>query len=442
MEEVPQEKGQEEKGQSAPKYKKEIQKEIQLAAAETLGETEDNEDSADPNENAKSSKAPIQKHKKFKLSPLLKFLVLATVIVTGIFAYLLYKYPPQIIKKKEEEPPVVVTRPEPENPRKTYSNDIYKFQVEYNTDKHEFKQTAAETGQLTQIWIVGKETQPEEIKEETELTTGYLVKISVFEGIDRDVKDLAQRKREKYALECPTVAEVSRVATRSIDGQEAKGFEVINCPQNYVETFARYKGNIIEITQVYRGDLGFKQSYRAQTEAIVRSFGWIRDPYEEPNIEIVENEDYRIRLIHPRLDTSCCSVTVPSLEGLEKIVVLADPGNKDKEGNVRDRFGVFAVSKKGKTFELFLNEQKQALIQEFRVVEERNPTDLAEEKILIDGNDAFKLKNYAWWGEVIYMESPVTEHFLVFVIPNSAGESFRNTIDEILNSVEFFGPEE
>lgn len=376
--------------------------------------------------------------KKLKVSPLLIILGILIFIVAGVFIYLVATSDP-ILKRKEPEPepPVVITEPEPENPVKTVVSDEFNFSVEYNEDLHDFEKIASFSSEPVQFLISHKGSKQGELEIESDLVDGYIVKILAFRGIEREILDLAQRKKTKFTLECPGIVEIGNTYRRAIDGVEVVSFEVINCPQNYIVNFAEFKGNIIEIDQIYRGDLGFKQSYRAQTQEIVDTFTWSRDPEEDPEIESFEDVNYQISFIHPVLDTKCCAVTPPSIENLNKIVVLADPSRTDAEGNVLDKVGIYALDSKSKSFELFLNEQKQALIQEYRVVEEKAPTNLTEKDILIGGSDAVRLENYAWWGDIIYMKHPKKNAFLIFVIPDGISKSFSNTIEEVFETFIF-----
>ena len=387
--------------------------------------------------------APEIPKKSPHISLIWKILIPIFAIFIGVFAYLAITEKPIAGNGKKEEnitPPVVVI-PEPENPFKTFTSDQYKFSIEYNTGKHLFSQRKAFSDQPTYFQIASNENRPEKIEIDTDLEKdledGYLVKISVYENIDRDIEELISRKREKFAIDCPIPAEIGNVYTRNIDGNEAKTFEVKNCPQDYVINLTKFKENIIEITQIYRGDIGFKQSYRAQTETIFSGIKWIRDPQEEPTIAVYKNDEFGIEFLHPRLDTKCCSVTHPSIENLTKLVVLGDPKSKDKDGQIVNKFGVFGYQEEGKSFELFLNEQKQSLIQEYEVVEGKNPVGLEENKVLISGYEALQLKNYAWWGEVTYMKHPFRENFLIFVLPNGVTDEFRVIVENMLKDFTF-----
>ncbi|HDQ88700.1 MAG TPA: hypothetical protein ENN92_00955 [candidate division WWE3 bacterium] len=108
---------------------------------------------------------------------------------------------------------------------------------------------------------------------------------------------------------------------------------------------------------------------------------------------------------------------------------------------VKNKFGIFATARNKKSFELFLNEQKQALIQEYKVVEGKNPTNLLESKVIMGNKEGVKLTNYAWWGTVIFVDHSDVDAFLVFVIPNGVSKEFEGVINTILNSVKFLQKE-
>ncbi|MBD3365987.1 hypothetical protein GF360_01440 [candidate division WWE3 bacterium] len=394
--------------------------------------------------NQKASPKGNQKQKKrFHMSFLLKLLLLGAAAFLAVFAYLVITQNPAVMRDElEPEEPQVITKPELENPIKTYTSEKFKFSIQYNTDIHEFERRAAFSTQPPQFVITHQGANQADLDTEKDLTDGYIVKISAYENPGIDALVSAQRKREKFTLECPEITEVREIYSRNIDGAEAKSFEVINCPQNYVENFIGFGDDVLEITQIYRGDIGFKQSYRAQTDEIVRNFKLLRDPEEAPEIASFESLEYQLSFIHPVLNAKCCSVTAPSIEGLEKVVVLADASETDEEGNVLNKLGIFAYPSKGKSFDLFLNEQKQALIQEFKIVEEENPTNLREEVVSVGGRDAYKLVNYAWWGDIVFLEHPNANYFLVFVIPEDATEDFSAVVGEIFASFGFVVEEE
>ena len=332
----------------------------------------------------------------------------------------------------------IVTRLDPESPEKTFVSDKFKFSVGYNTDLHELQTRSAFSSEPPQFLIIHKgESQEDDIKTDADLLDGYIVKISVYEGVNKEVLELAQRKREKYLLECLDATLLGDLYKRNVDGNEAQSFEVVNCPQDFIENFTEFRGNIVEITQIYRGDIGFKQSYRAQTEEILRSFKWLRDPEEEPDIASFRSEEYQLEFIHPVLDVNTTSVTPPSIENLAKVVVLADSVRKNENGEALDKIGIFAVPKGSKSFTLFVNEQKQSLIQEYRVVEEKNPIGLSEEIVSIGGVDGLKLVNYAWWGEVIYLDHPNANYFLVFVLPDGVSDDFQEVLPDIFDTFVF-----
>jgi hypothetical protein len=59
--------------------------------------------------------------------------------------------------------------------------------------------------------------------------------------------------------------------------------------------------------------------------------------------------------------------------------------------------------------------------------------------VQIGGYDAYKLVNYAWWGDVIYMNHPNSDadYFLVFVMPNGVSEDFKSVINGVLKTFDF-----
>jgi len=398
-----------------------------------------------PEKEAEQVPESLKKKSGFNPSFLVKLIIFATLALLLLLGIKFLISQSNILNNgigesetEESTTSAIITKPEIESPEKTFTSDEFKFSVDYNTDLHELRTHSAFSFEPPQFLIIHKgESQEDDIKVEADLLDGYIVKISIYEDVDKEVLELAQRKREKYLLECSDVASIGSLYKRNIDGNWAQSFEVVNCPQDFIENFTVFKGNIVEITQIFRGDIGFKQSYKAQTEEILRSFKWLRDPEEEPDIATFRSEEYQLEFIHPVLELNAASVTPPSIENLVKVVVLVDPARKNEAGEVLDKVGIFAVPKGSKSFALFINEEKQSLIQEYKVVEGKNPTGLSEEVVLIGGVDGLKLVNYAWWGEVIYLDHPTADYFLIFVLPDGISDEFVEVLSEIFDTFVF-----
>ena len=144
-----------------------------------------------------------------------------------------------------------------------------------------------------------------------------------------------------------------------------------------------------------------------------------------------------MEFIHPVLEENASEMAKQKIQNLVKVTVLADPTRKNEAGEVLDKVGIFAVPKGSKSFVLFINEEKQSLIQEYKVVEGKSPMGLSEEVVLIGGVDGLKLVNYAWWGEVIYLDHPNADCFLVFVLPDGISDEFETVLSEIFDTFVF-----
>jgi len=82
----------------------------------------------------------------------------------------------------------IVISPEQESPEKTFTSDKFKFSVDYNTDLHDLQTRSAFSSEPPQFLIIHKgESQKDDIKTDADLLDGYVVKISVYEGVDKDI---------------------------------------------------------------------------------------------------------------------------------------------------------------------------------------------------------------------------------------------------------------
>jgi hypothetical protein len=391
-----------------------------------------------------TQKEPVRRMgKKVKIAFVWKILIPITLILSAIFLYLAITMDiiPILQKPKEEALNTpITTNPEPIDPIKVFESEQYMISFAYNSDKHSFSQKSAFSTQPAYFLISAKQNLPQEIADEKDLQDGYFVKISVFEDIERNITDLAERKIEKFKLECPSQREIGDIYPKQIDGLETISFEIKNCDQSFVMNFAVFEDLVFEIAQVYKGDIGFEQNYKAQTEEIISTLKWLRKAQEKPATTVLKNTTYLMEIEHPWLNEECCDVIKPSIEGMKKIAILADSGStnatKDIE-DIVDKLGIFVVPKNLKTFELFINEQKQALIQEYKVVEGKNPTDLEETRVAIGNKEGIKLVNYAWWGTVIYVDHTESDTFVILVIPNETTPEFDNTLTTIFENIKF-----
>ncbi len=381
--------------------------------------------------------AKIPKRKGELKTPALIIVFLLLALITAAL-YILSQDPQPETQIDEDPPEIIITKdPQEITTLRTYQNDVYGLSVEYDTDIHRLRERVPSSDQISIARIEYLQNRPENLEKETDLEEGYLLKIAVFEGIDREIQDLIERKKEKFKVECPAQATIGKTYSTTIDGIDGSSFEVINCPQDYIVNLINFGGRVFEITQVYRGDIGFKQSYKAQTESLIDTVSWYREKEFEKTESTIRNTRYGIEITHPLLDIECCEVTQPSLENLTKIAVLANFIEGQDPRQVSDKFGVFGYDGDRISFDLFLNQQKQTLIQEYRVVEEKDPTGLRESRVFVGGQEALKLQNYAWWGELTYVEHPFSEKFIIIVVPHGISSSFSETIERIQENINF-----
>ncbi len=351
----------------------------------------------------------------------------------------------------QPEEPVQPTQPQPEptepveptidsNEIVEYISDNFEFSI-----KHRAKARVLEPGsfnvQLETYQVIydgaGQDTQ---ITGPENVTDGYLFSLTVHKDIiNRDIDDIAVEKRNRYLVSCDDTAIISNVAERTIANRTAKTFKVENCGVNYIQSFFIRGNDLFEFNQVYRGDIGVRQVYESETNEIVELFKIINTIQPTPidTWSVYETTGFRFR--HPTaLDATCCTLRGPISDKIAKRIVLADP--KSLEGSDGTLFNGFAVYTEvltgGVTKEIYIENQRKLLAENYRVIIGKNPV-TSEETLNVGGKVATYLKGYAWWGNMLFMDGVKTGEIIVFVTTEIDPGAFDPTFREILNTFEY-----
>lgn len=333
-------------------------------------------------------------------------------------------------------------RPEDEKTEtlETYINNKYGFSFRYPKELN-FAQQDTDEEKITQFALVysGK-NQQNTVETDRDLVDGYIFKVRIHETIDTDAQEIARRKKEKLLSDCPTIAKASELAETYIDKTPAYKFEIKNCPQTYIQTFALKYNKVFEFVQVYRGDLGFDQAYATKTNDILKTFKFLRDESPpESDKALFKSDEYTFTFTHPKLNTTCCTITGPTSESAQNLATLADLEDTRQKFN---GIGLFVEKNPNNlTFEAYINEQKQTLIKEYRVIVGTNPQ-TSEKIVNVGGITGIRLDGYAWWGDVVYLQLPQKSvgrppQFLIIVKAEVKDGDFEETFNEILDSFDF-----
>ncbi len=332
-------------------------------------------------------------------------------------------------QENDETPEVrVTTTPALQvNPITEVRLEDFGIKIEYNTEKQVFEQLGTDT-----IVIRGKDTEPAKSMGDN-LQKGYVVEIKKLGPVGTyNLQELATRKAQELQKTCPEKAEITQPWATTLQGEPSFAIKADRCDKTIIVNYVTAGNAVYRVVRAFQGDLGIKQQYQSETVRIMNSLDWLYK-YDKPELQTYRSWEFGISLKHPWLDTQCCDVTEPLVENINKIVVLADPNNKNS-----NRFGVFGgIRRSGQNLEYIVNEQKTKLVQEYKAVKGILPKGLEERKLIIGGEEAIELRNYAWWGNLIYA-TPSNKHTLiVFVIPNEATPEFREVINQILKTVKF-----
>jgi len=286
--------------------------------------------------------------------------------------------------------------------------------------------------------------QDEGLITETNLSDGYIFKVTVNTNPEnRSLLDLTQNKKSSFAFNCPDLAEISDITATKIDGLAAQTFSVINCNSDFKVTFVVSKNFVYEIDQIFRGDIGFKQKYETDTDEIVLSLKIDRElpPPEDPIVTFASTA-HGFSFMHPRFNTECCQVPSPiygNFLNTGRFHFVDTSLGVPEKNKPFDGFGIFVDINGGETpmpFETYLDNEKKALLEDYRIITGRNP-DESEEKIKIGGVEAVLLKGYAWWGDVIMLQIPNTSRVMLISKTEFLPGSFRDVFNDIMNSFTF-----
>lgn len=401
-----------------------------------------------PPEKGKGDAKPVKKKKK----PLLFILILTFLVFLlggGYYIYSTYGgfsiQPPVVEPEPEPEPeptPQPQPEPEPEPETQVYTNTEFEFRFEYPLNASYGEQNPFSNDPSYFFVAHAGERQESEILSEKDIVDGYMFKIVVHKDVlNTDLNKFISDKRKLFAVNCYTYTEISDVFDATLSTAFGKTFNVINCDQDYIETIVLRDDFIFEIVQVYRGDLGFKQKYKSITDEIYSSFVFTNTlkPTPVDSWSTYQASDARLTFKYPQLlSQTCCTVSGPVLGKSSKLVVFGDAEGKSQSVETSfNGFGVYNVMNENRIpFEDYVEEQKQALIENYRVVIGRNPT-TTEEMITIDGQEAYLLKGYAWWGDVFFVQVPESNRIAVFSMTEVSPGEFESVFREILSTVEF-----
>lgn len=354
---------------------------------------------------------------------------------------MLPEQPEQPTQPEQPEQPTEPT-PEPVDPNQIveYISENFEFSISHRAKARVLEPGSFNVQLETYQVIYDGPGQTTTITGPENVIDGYIFSLTVHKDIiNRDIDDIAVEKRNRYLVSCDDTALISNVSERTIANRTAKTFRVENCGVNYIQSFFIRGNDLFEFNQVYRGDIGIRQVYESETNEIVDLFEIINtiQPTPVDTWSIFESPTFKFK--YPTaLDATCCTLRGPISNALSKKIVLADPKSlAGSEGTLFNGFAVYTETLKGSvTKEMYIENQKQLLAENYRVIIGKNPV-TSEEVLNVGGKVATYIKGYAWWGNMLFVDGIKTGELIIIVTTEIDPGAFDPTFREILNTFEF-----
>ena len=370
------------------------------------------------------------------------FLILAIIIPYGVKYYkenyVRVKPRVQDVDDENKKPPIEEIDPES---IVEYSNDDLKITLEH-LRKAILIENIEELEKIKRIEIIYDKNEEQENLSFENLTEGYIFRISTFLTSFRNIDEITQVKKDALKVECPETAVMTNTVGVDIDGIEGRTFEVRNCGADFKLSYVVKNGLNYEFAQIFKGDLGYRQAYKAETENIFRSIRFYPDVIPDPGpIETFTNDSYKFSFEHPRyLDKECCNITGPMSDRSEILITLGDVENSIDGVNI-DTIAVFMERKVALGFLEYLEDQKKLLTDDYLVAKGESPRAEIRE-VEVGDRTGVMLRGYSWKGnDLIYINTtdrPNSGVALVISIQNYSGESFEKKVEDIFKSFVFY----
>jgi hypothetical protein len=323
-----------------------------------------------------------------------------------------------------------------------YSNDELKISLEH-LRKASLFENVENTSLTKRIEIVYDRNKENDDTRLENLSEGYIFRISSFTTSFRSIDEITQVKKDAFVAMCPETATLTKTVGVNINGVDGRTFEVLNCEADYKVSYVVKNGLNYEFAQIFKGDIGYKQLYKAETENILRSVEFYPDePIELGPTETYDSKNYRLSFVYPRtLDAECCSITGPISSTANILLTLGETENRVNEDNY-DIIGFFADRNTVGDFNAYIEKQKSLLTDDYLVTMGQQPLNPQIRSVKVGDREGIMLRGYSWReNDLIYVDiTPTGKKNLVLVISikNITGEGFEDITDSILDSFEFY----
>jgi len=325
-----------------------------------------------------------------------------------------------------------------------YTNNELRLDIKY-PDNAKLMENKSYNGNIRNVEILYTPTNANNTTGDT-LTEGFIFRITPLSLTKNTLDEVATVKRESFYIECGEGVQMSAVRPDLIYGLDSRTFDVRNCKGDFKVTYTKRFGIYYEITQLYRGDLGFRQQYKSTTEEMVKSIAFQpEDEVQEEPFKLFESKQANISFKYPKeLTENCCTLPEVTGTGVRKIIVLGAKESDSKYGV----FGLFVSantsvnSKAVISFEDYVNTQKANLISDYKIANNGNEPTIVQEQMNINGKYALRFKGLSWRGnDLIFIKvantKDVVEKFYTISITNNIGPEFENIFQDILSTFSF-----
>ena len=370
-------------------------------------------------------KARFQRLTKIVGAVLLGLILLTLFAIGGrvIYQKNIEKFTKTIVPEDGAE--IVIKEPEDETPKEeleTFSNEKFKFSFEY--PKLDTVLTDEEQQGDSFVKILYKEIVPAETPTGSNLIKGYIFEVNPLRISARNIRSVTQVKKEFFEGICPSTASFTEIEDRTVDGKTGLGFDIFNCNSDYSITYVPANDLMYEVIQTLKGDVGFKQVFKSQTNLLQESLKIQVDP---PNLDpfvLYDSTQLGLMFEYPReLDIDCCSVPPPPAKTTVLLTVA--------EGDNDHAMALYSTRDDRLNFDSFFSEQKQLLIDDYTVIKGRAPEGTQTE-LQIGGYKAYMLEGFSWKeNTLVYVPLPTDDRALIISRTGLSDENFNS----ILNSI-------
>jgi hypothetical protein len=379
--------------------------------------------------------AQVKKKKFIKVTVLISIIFLLFILLPYVQKF----YKDNFVKNVpivDKAPVEVVETPEVISEKITqYKSDRLKITIEYPSDNLliENEEKSPEGNIFSARIIHSPGIEASEDVTEYNFYEGYIVGISTFLTNNRNLEQITNVKRQNFVDTCPETATISKPADVTIDEVKGFYFVVSGCDYDTKITYVYIHDQFYEVTQIYKGDLGIIQKYRADTEEIVSTLNFY--PVEtgpRPETQTYKDTQNGFTFSYPYWDEKCCSIDGPINIKSTNFLNLGNQENGDIIS--------FYIVVSGSEFLDFLETQRKTFIDDYIVVNKTLPQPV--DKVIDVGNKkGFVLEGYSYKENTLtYVDlskSSRNKTFLVISSLNKSGNAFEDIFQTILDSFVF-----